>query len=261
MKRCVLAAAILVAAFPGQALAQSFIGPFPLPSEDYGPGITVSGVGFAPLGANDRATVRAVGDARRRAEAIAAALGVSLGELRTAEVNTPFEPRPPCGDRRSGRCAPLHAVSAETTFAIVGGPASDEGARELTGIGVGQAPVDPARENSPSIRRALRAGRLAATPAAAEAARANAEAAATATGIPLGPLFSVVEPESFYAYAPLLGSFGPGRFCGIIRRSIFRPDPETGRIRRVRRIRKRRCFSPSRATVRLEVTYLGNDVH
>jgi hypothetical protein len=206
---------------------------------------------------SDRATARAVGDARRRAEAIAGALDVGLGELRTAEVSTPFEPRRECSNPQSPRCSKLDAVSVETTFAIVGGPTSDEDARELTGVGIGQAPVEAARRTSPSIRRALRTGRLAATPTAAEAAAANARAAASATGRPVGPLFSVVEAASFYGYDPVLGAFAAGRFCGVVTRSIFRPDPDTGRIRRVRRIHTRRCFNPRSATVRLEVTYLG----
>jgi Protein of unknown function (DUF541) len=258
MRRFALAAVVVAALFPGPASAQ-FGGPFPfqVPSEDYGPGITVSGAGFAKLGERDRATARAMGDARRRAEAIAGALGVSLGELRVAEVSTPFEPRPQCRRPGSSRCSTLDAVSVEATFAIVGGPATDEDARELTGIGIGQAPVEAARRTSPSIRRALRAGRLAATPAAAEAVGANARAAAKAAGVPVGPLFSVVEASNFYGYDPVLGTFAAGRFCGVVTRSIFRPDPDTGRIRRVRRIRKRRCFSPRSATVRLEVTYLG----
>ena len=256
MRRLALAAVVLAAVFPAQASAQSF-GPFPIPSEDYGPGITVSGAGFAPLGERDRATARAVGDARRRAEAIAEALGVAIGEVRTVEVSTPFEPRPACRSPQSPRCSRLDAVSAETTFAIVDGPTSDEDARELTGIGIGQAPVEAARRTSPSIRRALRAGRLAASPTAAEAAAANARAAASATGMPVGPLFSVAEAANFYGYDPVLGTFAAGRFCGVVTRSIFRPDPDTGRIRRVRRVRQRRCFSPRSATVRLEVTYLG----
>jgi len=243
-------------AFPAQASAQ-FAGPFFPPSqEDYGPGITVAGVGFAPLGARDRTTARAMGDARRRAEAIADALGVALGDVRAAEVSTPFEPRPECGDRRTRRCAPLDAVSVEATFAIVGGATDAEGAREFEGTGVGIAPNEPARRTSPAIRRSLRASRLAATPGAAETARANARSAASASGVPLGQLFSVVE-RNFYGYEPLLGAFGPGQFCGIVRRTIFRPDPETGRIRPVRRIKKRRCFSPRTTVVRLEATYLG----
>jgi Protein of unknown function (DUF541) len=258
VRRLALAAVVVAAFFPGEALAQ-FAGPLPfqVPSEDYGPGITVTGAGFAPLGQRERATARAVGDARRRAEAIAAALDVAVGDVRTVEVTAPFEPRPECRRPESPRCSPLDAVSAEATFSIAGGPTSDEDARELTGIGVGQAAVEPARRTSPSIRRALRAGRLAATPAAAEAAAANARAAATAIGVPVGPLFSVVESASFYGYDPVLGTFGAGRFCGIVTRGIYRPDPETGRVRLVRRVRKRRCFNPRSATVRLEVTYLG----
>lgn len=258
MKRLALAAAILVAlAFPGQALAQ-FGGPFFPPSqEDYGPGITVSGIGFAPLGSRDRTTARALGEARRRAEAIAATLGVALGEVRTAELSAPFEPRPECGDRHTRRCAPLDAVTVETTFAIAGGPTDSDGAREITATGTGSAPTEATRKTSPAIRHSLRAARLAATPGAAEAARANAQSAATATGVPLGQLFSVVEPANIYGYEPLLGTFGPGQFCGFIRRTIFRRDPETGEGRIVRRIRKRRCFAPSSTSVRLEATYLG----
>jgi hypothetical protein len=256
--RLVVTAAILLIAFPGQAAAQ-FSGPFGFPNqeEDYGPGITVSGVGFAPVGERDRATARAIGDARRRAEAIAVALGVQLAGLRAVEVSAPFDPRPNCGERRSRRCAPLDAVTVEATISIAGGPDSSEGAGEITGIGAGTAPVDAPRKTSPSIRRSLRAARLAATPRAAETAVANAQAAATAAGVQLGPLFAVVEPSNVYGYEPLLGAFGPGRFCGIVRRARIRFDPETGTRRVVRRIRSRRCFNPRSASVRLEVTYLG----
>jgi hypothetical protein len=260
MKRVSLAVAILVCvAFPGIAYAQ-FGGPIffpPSPQEDYGAGVTVSGVGFAPLGVRDRTTARAMGDARRRAEAIASALGVSLGDVRHAEVSTPFEPRPDCGERRTRRCARLDAVTVEATFAIVGGPTDSEGARELEGTGIGTAPSEPARKTSPAIRHALRAARLAATPTAAEAARANAQAAATASGVPLGQLFSVVEPASIYGYEPLLGAFGPGQFCGTFRRFVVVRDPETGLRRPVRRKRVRRCFSPKSTAVRLQASYLG----
>jgi Protein of unknown function (DUF541) len=255
MARLALAAAIAVAvAVPAQALAQ-FGGPGQFPTEDYGPGITVSGVGFAPLGARDRATARAVGDARRRAEAIAAALGVSIGEARAVELSTPFEPRPACRRSQTGRCAPLDAVSVETTFAISGGPASDEDAREISGSGLSKSPLAEHRKTSPAIRRSLRAARLAAGAGAAQAARANAQAAATASGIPLGPLFSVVEPN--YGYEPLLGSFGPGQFCGLVRRAFLRRDPKTGERRVVRQGPTRRCYDPKSTFVRLDVEYLG----
>jgi len=259
MRRLAVAVAVLVgAAFPGQASAQ-FGGPiFPPSQEDYGPGITVSGVGFAPVGARDRTAARAMGDARRRAEAIASELGVALGQVRAAELSAPFDPRPEaCGGRPTRRCSPLDAVSVEATFAIAGGPADSDGAREVKGSGIANAPSDPARKTSPAIRRALRGARLAATPDAAAAGRANAQSAASASGMALGQLFSVVEPVQFYGYEPLLGAFGAGQFCGIVRRSIFRPDPETHRIRRVGVIRKRRCYSPGTVTARLEATYVG----
>ena len=260
MRRLVVAVALLAgAAFPGGASAQ-FGGPFFPPSqEDYGPGITVSGVGFAPVGSRDRTAARAMGDARRRAEAIASALGVSVGEVRYAELTAPFDPRPSaCGGRPTRRCSPLDAVNIEATFAIVGGPTDSEGAREIEGTGIANAPSEPAQRKSPAIRRSLRAARLEATPAAAEAARANAQSAATASGMGLGQLFSVVEPANIYGYQPLLGAFGAGRFCGVIRRAIFRPDPETHQIRRVRTVTRRRCYSPRSVPVSLELTYLGN---
>jgi hypothetical protein len=238
------------------ALAQ-YYGPFPPAAEEYGAGITVSGAGFAPLGHRDRATARAVGDARRRAEAIATALDVSTGEARAVELTTPFDPRPDCGERRTRRCAPMEAVSAVVTFAIAGGPTSDEDAREVEGSGTSFARLQVERLTSPAIRHAVRATRLSITPEAASVARANAEAAGSAAGIQLGQLFSVVEPSTAsYGYDPLLGTFGPGQFCGTIRRVIGRRDPDTGRFRIVSRKRVRRCFRPA-ATVRLDVVYLG----
>jgi hypothetical protein len=239
------------------ALAQGYYGPFPPPAEEYGPGITVSGAGFAPLGHRDRATARAVGDAYRRAQAIASALGVSTGEARYIELNTPFDRRPECVKRHTGRCAPMDAVSAVVTFAIAGGPASDDDAREVEGTGTASSRIQVERETSPAIRRAFRATRLAVTPEAAKAARANAQAAGSASGIPLGPLFSVVEPAAgAYGYDPVLGSFGPGQFCGTIRSVVTRRDPDTGQFRVIRRVRVRRCFKP-RAAVQLNLTYLG----
>jgi len=257
MSRLALAAAaVALLALAPSANAQ-FYGPFPQPAEDYGPGITVSGSGFAPLDHRDRATARAVGDARRRAEAIADAMGVSIGEVRGVELLAPFDPRPACVNSHTKRCAPLDAVSATVTFAIAGGPTSDDDAREVKGTGTSFARLEVDRRTSPAIRRAFRATRLAVTPDAAKAARANAEAAATAAGIQLGGLFSVVEATTAaYGYDASLGSFGPGQFCGTFRRSIGRRDPKTGRFRIVRRVRVHRCYKP-RAAVRLDATYLG----
>jgi hypothetical protein len=255
--RLALIAAVLAALLvPGAASAQ-YGGPFLPQSEDYGPGITVGGTGFAPLGKRDRASGRGVADARRRAEAIASALGVSLGGARAVESDSPFDPRPACLHSTRRRCAPLEAVTVKVTFEISGGPTSDEGVREVSATGSGVAPVDVARRTSPAIRHGLRAARLAATPPAAEAARASAQSAARGSGITLGPLFSVTEATNpfGYGYDPLLGVFGPGQFCGAVR-SVTVEGGSGGR-RIVRHRRKRRCFKLSRLTVRLEAKYLA----
>ena len=226
MRRLALAAVVVAALFPAEASAQ-FFGPFQFPSEDYGPGITVSGAGFAPVGQRDRATARAVGDARRRAEAIAGALDVALGELRTAEVSTPFEPRRQCSNPESPRCSKLDAVSVETTFAIVGGPTSDEDARELDrnrhrpGPRRGGPPDEPVDQASAPRRT------LAATPTAAEAAAANARAAASATGDAGRTAVLRGRGSELLRLRPGPGHARPGRFCGSSRgRSSVRiPTP------------------------------------
>jgi hypothetical protein len=257
MSRLALAAAAIVfMALPGPAFAQGFYGPFQ-PQEDHGPGITVSGAGFAPLGHRDRAVARAVGDARRRAEAIAAELGVSVGEARAVELATPFDPRPACVNKHTKRCAPLDALSAVVTFAIAGGPTSDEDARTVEGTGSANDRMEVQRQTSPAIRRAYRATRLAMTPLAARAAHDNAEAASRGSGIPLGQLFSVVEPSAaVYGYDPTLGNFGPGQFCGMVRRVTGHRDPDTGEFRIIRHKPVRRCYKP-RVNVQLELTYLA----
>jgi hypothetical protein len=256
IRRLALTASLLfLAACPAHAAAQGYGPGFPA-QEDYGPGITVGGTGFAPLAHRDRATARAVADARRRAQAIAEALGVSAGPVTSVEVNAPFEPRVRCDGKSTGRCAPLEAVSATTTFAISGGPTENEGARQIEGSGAARGRPDVVRKTSPAIRNGLKAARLAMTPDAANTARANAQGAAAPTGIQLGPLFSVVESANLYGYDQLAGTFGPGQFCGFVRRGHIEVDAETGERRFVRGRRVRRCYRPT-VYVRLDVVYLG----
>jgi hypothetical protein len=270
--------AVVLAALPAPAYAQSFYAPFNQQQEDYGPGVTVGGAGLARVrapaeltedsirqavaSARPRAVARAVADARRRAEAIADAAGVSLGQTHAVELGDGFPERRPC--RRSGRTRELRCVAprfttaaATVTFEIAGGPESSEGARELSATATGSAPSEPKRRTSPAIRRALFAARFAATPEAASAARANAQLAADGSGLTLGPLFSIVEQANPYGYNPLLGAFAPGTFCGKVRRTVVRRDPETGIPRVIRRRRVRRCYSQRTFEVRLEATYLA----
>jgi hypothetical protein len=280
MVRLTLLTALLFALLPAQAQAQGvFFGPFQPPQEDYGPGVTVEGAGLARVtapakltedsvreaidAARPRAVARAVADARRRAEAIAAALGLSLGSAEAVELGgAGFPEREPCRrSRRTGelRCrVPGFTTAAATmTYAIVGGAESSEGAREVSATAVGSAPAEPKRQTSPAIRHALFAARALATPEAALAARANAELASQGSGLALGPLFSIVEQQNLYGYQPILGAFGPGLYCRSFRRSIVQRDPETGIRRVVGRRRVRRCFAPRSFQVNLEATYLA----
>ena len=271
-------AALVLAAVPGQAFAQGgYYGPFGPPQEDYGPGVTVSGAGLARVkapshvnedsirqtvsAARAKAISRAVADARRRAEAVATATGISLGSADAVELNPGFRERQPC--RRSRRTKKLRCVvpsftssSATVTFEIAGGASSDEDARELSASATGFAPVSAKRRTSPAIRHALFAARLAATPDAAKAARANVEVAAQGLGLALGQPFSIVEQASPYGDI-FLGAFAPGVFCGTVTRGIIRRDPETGTRRLVGRRRVRRCYSPRTLQVTLEATYLA----
>lgn len=279
MVRLAFLTALVLALLPAQALAQGvFYGPFGQPQEEYGAGITVGGAGLARVTApaqlteesvqqaidavRPRAVARAVADARRRAEAIAGAVGVSLGSAEAVELGTGFRGRPPC--RRSRRTHELRCVapaftsaSVTATFGIVGGAESSEGAREISASATGSVATEPKRRTSPAIRHALFAARFAATPEAARTARANVELAAQGAGLTLGPLFSIVEQANPYGYDPVLGSFAAGTYCGRIRRAVVRRDPETGSRRVVRLGRVRRCFAPRTFEVTLEATYLA----
>ncbi len=277
--RAAFVAALVLAAVPGQALAQGeYYGPFGPQQEEYGPGVTVSGAGLARVKAPSRVTEesvgqavatarrravsRAVADARRRSEGIASAVGISLGPAHAVELNPGFREREPCRrSRRTGeiRCSvpAFTSASATVTFEMAGGAATDEGARELSASGSESVVVGAKRRTSPAIRHALFVARDAATPEAAKEARANVELAAEGAGLTLGQPFSFVEPQSPYGYDRLLGAFAPGVFCGTVTRRIFRRDPETGTPQLVSRRRVRRCYSPRSLPVTLEATYLA----
>jgi len=227
------------------------------------PGITVRGIGFAKRDAG--AAQRAVRDARVRAGLIAKALGLQVGEVESVELPelSQFggETRR-CGSRedRADGCGPAVAA-ASVTFAIVGGALGEGSGRTVRASGTASAPVHPRnRDLSRSIKRAIFGARRLATPEAAAIALRNARTAAGAAGLELGPIVSVAETSPAYFYGPYfydfgLGSFGPGRFCGIVRRPVVRRDPDTGEARVVRRVPHRRCFLPARYDVHLEVRY------
>jgi hypothetical protein len=233
------------------------------PPEDSA-GISVTGIGFAP--ARTDAVDRAVRDARQRATAIASALELELGGVEAVELPqlTQFGSPVACRGRaeRAPGCRPPRqtAAAASLTFAIVGG-ASDEGsARTVSAYGIASAVVKPRnRSRSRSIKGAILAARREVTTEAAVSGRRSARVAAAAAGLRLGTIVSVAEAVPFYYgssfYDEALGSFGPGQFCGIVRRPVVRRDPETGAARVVRRVPHRRCFAPSSYDLQLKVRY------
>jgi hypothetical protein len=275
---------LLLAALAGAALAKG-----PLPEADEGPdprGLTLSGSGVARVKAPSRlsdatieraieaakpkALARALEQARARAKALAAVAGLTLGEVRAVAVRDPevefglVEPRRHCRrsravERRRGPRCRVPAFTAATvavTFATEETSAVTTMGRAIVASHAATAAVKPRnRRSSASIRHALFVGKLAAAPAALRGARHKAMAAARATAIDVGPVFSIAEvrrPADDFG----LGSFGPGRFCGTVRRPIFARDPATGRRRVVRRVRERRCYYPRDVPVALRMTFL-----
>ena len=129
--------------------------------------------------------------------------------------------------------------------------------RTVTVIGNGVARVRPAdRHDNASIRRAVQRATKRALPRAIADAKRDATTLAAAYGLALGEVVSVAEtpPSPFggFGYAEAEGPFGPGRYCGRIRRSVIRRID--GRRRRV--VRSRRiCVFPPQVTSSVTVTY------
>ena len=133
-------------------------------------------------------------------------------------------------------------------------PAQD---RTVTAIGTGIARVKPGdRHDNASIRRAVDRATSRALPRAIADAKRDASSLAASYRLTLGDVISVAEtlPSPFggFGYAEAEGPFGPGRYCGQIRRSVIRRID--GRRRRV--VRSRRiCTFPRQVSQSVTVTY------
>jgi uncharacterized protein YggE len=115
----------------------------------------------------------------------------------------------------------------------------------------GSAQVTPKprdKKSNASIKKAVGDARRAAIPLAIGNAKGRAATLSQLSGIPLGALISIAEtsPSSpFYYPGPYGedGTFGPGRYCGIVHRTIFRRDAQ-GRRRPVGTRTSRQCRVP-----------------
>lgn len=129
--------------------------------------------------------------------------------------------------------------------------------RTVTAIGTGIAQVKPAdRHDNASIKRAVARATSRALPRAIADAKRDASALAAGYGLTLGDVISVAEtpssPFGGFGYTEAEGPFGPGRYCGQIRRSVIRRiNGERRRVIRSRRV----CSFPRQVSQSVTVTY------
>jgi hypothetical protein len=113
-------------------------------------------------------------------------------------------------------------------------PPSPPAPRTVVAVGTGVVAVDkPHTRTDATIARAVAAARAAAIPRAVAAARDEAQRLAQAAGLTLSDTLGVARdaPPPGY-WEPDTGRFGPGRWCGTIRRRRGAPARRTCQVPR-----------------------------
>ena len=144
-------------------------------------------------------------------------------------------------------------LSVSTAQAQQPAPARAVGALGTASVKV-KAPSD--RTHEAPIRAAVEVAEAKALPRAIAAARSKAIDLARLSGLTLGAIVSVSDaPTSPYGpYFGFYGTFGPDRFCGTVRRTIFKRD-ENGKRRRVGTRTRHTCRVPATVTSTVTVTF------
>jgi hypothetical protein len=144
-------------------------------------------------------------------------------------------------------------LSVSTAQAQQPAPVRTVGALGTASVKV-KAPSD--RTHEAPIRAAVEAAEAKALPRAIAAARGKAIDLARLSGLTLGAIVSVSDaPTSPYGpYFGFYGTFGPDRFCGTVRRTIFKRD-ENGKRRRVGTRTRHTCRVPATVTSTVTVTF------
>jgi hypothetical protein len=117
------------------------------------------------------------------------------------------------------------------------------------------APKD--RTHEAPIRAAVEAAEAKALPRAVSDAREHAGDLAKIAGLTLGPIVSISDAQTS-PYGPFFGfygTFGPDRFCGTIRTSVFKTDKKTGKRKRVGTRTRHTCRVPPTVTSTVTVTF------
>lgn len=156
----------------------------------------------------------------------------------------------------------MAATAGVTAVAVFAGPAAAQQPAAVHSISVvGSARVKPTpvdRTSNASIRKAVADARAAATPRALADGRGRAANLARISGLPLGPLISIAEtPPSPFGFPGQFGedgTFGPGRYCGLVRTFKVKVDAQ-GRRRRVAGPRHRTCRVPSDVAASLTMVF------
>jgi Protein of unknown function (DUF541) len=116
------------------------------------------------------------------------------------------------------------------------------------------APKD--RKHEAPIRAAVEAAEAKALPRSIADAREKATELARLAGLTLGPIISISDaPTSIYGpFFGFYGTFGPDRFCGTIRTSVFKRNKAGKRVRVGTRTRHT-CRVPPTVTSTVTVTF------
>jgi uncharacterized protein YggE len=130
----------------------------------------------------------------------------------------------------------------------------------VTGTGTVK-PTPLNRRDNASIAKAVARAKTAAAPLAIADGRARATNVAALNGLRLGTLLAITEGPTgaspFFFVGPYGGqdgTFGPGRYCGTIRRVVFRTD-SAGKRKPVRTRAIHTCRVPTQVSVSYGMTF------
>jgi Protein of unknown function (DUF541) len=126
---------------------------------------------------------------------------------------------------------------------------------EATGVASVKVDAPKDRTHEGPIRAAVEAAEAKALPRALADARAEAAELAKLSGLILGGVESISNTATT-PYGPFgfYGSFGPDRFCGTLRTSVFKRGKD-GKRHRVGSRTRHTCRVPSTVTSTLTVTF------
>jgi uncharacterized protein YggE len=159
-------------------------------------------------------------------------------------------------------------VAASTAALLVASSATAQSpapapGRTITAIAAARVTIakDVAR-SSKAIAAAVEAARNRAIPLAVANAREEAQRIAAASGLTLGAVLSVSEPQPSPFFGGPVGAaygadgtFGPGRYCGQIRTPIVRRTADGRRVRTGRSRSHFGCRVPGEVAQTVSVTF------